>query len=115
MLKLNLVYLKKVSFVPFVKSQSEMETFIDGRKTELKCEYKASSSETDVSITNSVVIDKYEWFKDGSKFSNGSKLAIDKLNQTIHNSSYTCLITLKNGQAILSDPFKLIVYKCKEI
>jgi hypothetical protein len=90
-----------------------METFIENKKTELICEYNATLNQNVILLNDSVVIDKYEWFKDGSIFSNGSKLTIDKLDQNNHNGSYICQITLKNNQMIGSSPFPIIVYKCK--
>jgi hypothetical protein len=111
-LSLALSFIFTVNFEVLVKSQFEMETFIENQKTDLICKCNATRNQNVILINDSVIIDKYEWFKDGSIFSNGSKLMIDKLDQKIHNGSYICQITLKNNQTIASSSFLMIVYKC---
>jgi hypothetical protein len=112
-LPLALSFIFTVNFEVLVKSQFEMETFIENKKTELICKYNATSNQNIILINDSVVIDKYEWFKHGLIFNNGNKLIFDKLDQNIHNGSFICQITLKNNQTIESTPFPMIVYKCK--
>ena len=59
-----------------------------------------------IEINESIVIDKYEWSRNGLILSNNSKdLIFNGINQQQDSGTYKCKISLKNNQTVESDSF----------
>jgi hypothetical protein len=62
-----------------------------------------------IRLNESVLIEKYEWFRNGVKKSDGQYLLLNGMNQQQDSGIYRCQIILKNTQVILGDSFNLTV------
>jgi hypothetical protein len=60
-----------------------------------------------IRLNESVAIEKYEWFRNGVKKSEGQFLLLNGINQQQDGGIYRCQIILKNTQVILGDSFNL--------
>jgi hypothetical protein len=60
-----------------------------------------------IRLNESVAIEKYEWFRNGVKKSEGQFLLLNGINQQQDSGIYRCQIILKNTQVILGDFFNL--------
>ena len=72
----------------------------------MTCGYSARRNNQTIDINESIVIDKYEWDRNGSILSNNGKdLILNGINQQQNSGTYKCKISLKNGQTAESDSF----------
>ena len=72
----------------------------------MTCGYSARRNNQTIDINESIVIDKYEWDRNGSILSNNGKdLILNGINQQQNSGTYKCKISLKNNQTVDSDSF----------
>jgi hypothetical protein len=91
-----------------------VETDDTNIESQLECEHSVYVDNIPFQINASLVIEKYEWYKNRVKIEQekGKYLKFYGINQQKNNGTYKCNIILKNRKIIESESFNLIVYKC---